>query len=622
MLGEEILLSDLATLGSDRESHVDCRTAHDGSIYLSSRLPLVPPAKSITQMFDLVAETYPDRPFLKQRCPSTGGWREISYGQAQRDSRAIAQWLLDQGIRPGETFAILSGPSIEHAVLAIGVQRARIASAPFSAAYSLRDKSLAKLAGCMDRTQARVAFADGASQFADAIRFLDERGVQVIVTRGEVEGVSLTQYADVISTVPTEAVDTETRRITPDTITRIMHTSGSTGSPKAAPLPQANLTLTVAQCESVGLLNLGSDQPQFLESMPFSHIMGGNYNFYNMIRMGAVTYLDEGKPTPELFGQTLANLREVSPHIFHTVPAGFTMLCNALETDVDLRKRFFRNLVYMGCGGAALTDSVVNRLKAMSRAELGREIPIYGFYGATEYSLGTVRYWTSDRMDVIGLPLPATELKLVPTESKYELRIRSGTLMPRSGYLGNPEASNDLFDEEGFFRTGDAAKFLDPERPQDGLVFDGRIAEEFKLATATWVSVGALRTDLLSSSGPLIKDVVICGINQPYIGTLIWLDEDIARASLEQDGAGLSAEQLVRHPDIVERIRNAIQRFNSENPGGSRAVRRVRLIAEPLSETAGELTEKGSVNQRRVRETRAAEIMKLFEENNAENLQF
>ncbi|MFZ2994860.1 AMP-binding protein [Sphingobium sp.] len=606
------------TIGADELSLV---AKDDGTIYLHSNRAPAAERPSMVAIFDETAERWPDRRFLLQRETGVSGWRAISYGEAEKQSRSIAQWLLNEGIEPGETVAILSKPSIEHGVLMIGAQRVRVATAPINPAYSLIASDFAKLIECFDRTGAKLAFVDDATAFAKAIQALEPLGIRFIAAEGMVEGIDCARYADVIATVPTAQVAVETAAITPQTIARIMHTSGSTGSPKAAPLPQANLTQTVAQCEAMGLLELGDEQPQFLESMPFNHIMGGNYNFNNMIRLGAALHLDEGKPTPALFEKTLDNLRTMSPHIFHTVPAGFVMLCDILEADAELRERFYRNLVYMGCGGAVLPLSVTQRINAMSVAMTGREIPIFGLYGATEYSLGAVRYW-SGPMEVIGLPPPGVALKLVPTGPKLELRVRAATVMPPSGYLGNPAASEGLFDDEGYFRTGDAMRFYDRDRPHLGLVFDGRIAEEFKLLTGTWVSVGILRSDILSECGSLLHEAVICGLNEAHVSALLWLNEHSARAVADDHAGALSFDQLARHPDIVDGVSRMIHAFNGANKESSRRIRTAMIMPTRLSPEQGEVTDKGSVNQGRVRDLRSDAVAALFAQDHPSVLRF
>ncbi|MGE0830292.1 MAG: AMP-binding protein [Hyphomonadaceae bacterium] len=607
MLGRYLSARESAG-AADQKPRVRVKRRPDGSVFLTSPLKLPRVRRSLPHLFDESAALWPDRVFMRQRVSPGGPWREIRYGEAAAKSRALAQWLLDNGYRHGDALAILSGPSIEHALVMLAAQRCGIAVAPLSVAYSLIAKDHSRLAECVRKAGARLVFADDADRFAVALNALTPLGCRVLHARGDFAGGQSARLEEALQTKATAQVSAAMSRLTGQTIARIMYTSGSTGSPKATPQTQACLVTTVAQTEALGLLDFGGEGPQHLEAMPFSHIMAGNFNFNNMVRAGGTIWLDDGKPTPQLFAQTIENLREFSPHFFLTVPIGYSMLCDVLEVDEALRGRFFAKLHYMGFGGAVLPDSVRIRLDALSIAALGRTTPIYAFYGATEFLFGALMNWRSDRMDVIGLPLPKGDLKLAPVGERLELRIRGPTLMSRTGYLGDPEASAKLFDEEGYFRSGDAVKFLDPRDPSKGLVFDGRLAEEFKLSTGTWVSVGPLRADLVSACDPLVREAVICGLNQPMLGALIWINEAAAQAI----SGPLSAQELARDPRVRAAVAEKLMAYNAANLGSARRIARALIMPIPLSYDDGEVTDKGNANQRRVRELRAEAVERLF----------
>lgn len=348
-----------------------------------------------------------------------------------------------------------------------------------------------------------------------------------------------------------------------------------------------------AALRALGLLDFGDDPPQILEAMPFSHIMAGNFNFNNTIAAGGTVWIDDGKPTPELFARTLANLRDIAPSYFITVPLGYTMLCQALEADAELSRHFFSRLKFLGFGGAVLAEDVRDRLVALSVAARGKAVPIFSFYGATEYLFGTLKYWTGGGTDVIGLPLPATDLKLVPIDDRYEMRVNGPTLMPQSGYIGAGAASASLFDEEGYFRTGDAVRFADPDDPRKGLVFAGRLSEDFKLASGTYVTVEALRQELLAACADHVSDAVICGLNQPYPSALLWL----------KPGRAADARPL---------IADTIRAFNAAQGGTARRIGAALVLDEPASFETGEVTVKGNVAQRVVRERRADQVARLY----------
>ena len=538
----------------------------DGSIILRSGLPLGPVPKSLAHVFDEQAGRTPDAIFMRQR-GANGAWRSISF---------------------------LSEPSIEHGIAAVGVQRSGAAIAPVSVAYSLMSRDHAQLRQCVSVVGAKVVIVDDAARYAAALRALAPLGVTIVAASGTVEGLSITPWAEVVATPPRHEVTERMDAIRAEHIARIIYTSGSTGSPKATPQPHANLNITIAQNRALGLLEFGDDPPQILEAMPFSHIMAGNFNFNNTIAAGGTIWIDDGKPTPELFARTLENLRDVPPSYFITVPLGYTMLCQALEADTDLSRHFFSRLKFLGFGGAVLAEDVRDRLTALSIAARGKAVPIFSFYGATEYLFGTLKYWTEGGTDVIGLPLPATDLKLVPFDGRYEMRVKGPTMMPQSGYIGAPEASASLFDEEGYFHTGDAVRFADPDEPRAGLVFAGRLSEDFKLDSGTYVTVEALRVALLAACGAHVSEAVICGLNRPYPSALLWL------------GAGENGTET------RAAIASAIATFNASQSGAARRIGAALILDEPPSFETGEVTVKGNVAQRVVRERRSADVDRLY----------
>ncbi|MBL8651786.1 MAG: AMP-binding protein [Sphingopyxis sp.] len=565
----------------------------DGSLILRSALPLGPVPKSLAHVFDEQAGRAPDAAFMRQR-GADDEWRGMSYGEARRAADGLAQWLIDRGIGVGDVVSFLSEPSIEHGIAAIGIQRSGAAIAPVSVAYSLMSKDHAQLRQCVSVVGAKVVIVDDAARYASALRALAPLGVTFVAASGRAEGLEIVSWAEVIATVPRHDVTERMDAIRPDQIARIVYTSGSTGSPKATPQPHANLNITIAQNRALGLLEFAGDPPQILEAMPFSHIMAGNFNFNNTIAAGGTIWIDDGKPTPDLFARTLANLRDVAPSYFITVPLGYTMLCQALEADAGLSRHFFSRLTFLGFGGAVLAEDVRDRLTALSIAARGRAVPIFSFYGATEYLFGTLKYWSEGGTDVIGLPLPATDLKLVPFDGRYAMRVKGPTMMPQSGYIGAPEASASLFDEEGYFHTGDAVRFVDPDDPRAGLVFAGRLSEDFKLDSGTYVTVEALRLALLAACGDHLSEAVICGLNRPYPSALLW-----------RRAPGGAADSRAA-------IETAIAAFNASQSGAARRIGAALILDEPPSFETGEVTVKGNVAQRVVRERRAADVARLY----------
>ncbi|MBL8269932.1 AMP-binding protein, partial [Steroidobacter sp.] len=405
------------------------------------------------------------------------------------------------------------------------------------------------------------------------------------------------RFDEALQTTPTQAVATLERNIPPDCAARIVFTSGSTGLPKAVPQTHRMLTAAMAQTESMGLLDFSSAHPRLLDALPWHHIFGGNHNFNAALRTAGTITLDDGRPTPELFARTLENLKSVRPSYIATVPLTLTLLCDALENDAELRNLLLPDLEYLLFGGAGLQSSVVSRLHNVTKSTVGRPIPVLATYGATEMQLVGAVHWVTTRTDLLGVPVPGTEIKLTPVGNKLEIRVRGPSVMPRSGYLDNPEATEKVFDADGFYRTGDTAVLAEPDRPEAGLIFDGRLAEEFKLASGTWVSAGTVRENVLSACSPLLLEAVVCGLNQDELGLLAWLNFNAV------DGAS---------DDVRQQLRQRIQTHNARWKGSSMRIGRLLLVAKPLSTADGEATDKGSVNISKVWQSRCDEIERLF----------
>jgi len=359
------------------------------------------------------------------------------------------------------------------------------------------------------------------------------------------------------------------------------------------------------------------DIPQSLEWMPWNHISAGNISFNGNLANGGTVHLDAGKPVPGLFEQTIANLREVSPRVFGSAPVAFGMLADAMERDPELRASFFRNLEYMAYGGATLSSDLYDRMQRLAIAETGHRIPLTTMYGATETQGITVVHWITERVGLIGLPLPGMELKLVPSGAKMEVRVRGPMVTP--GYHGDEEKTAKAFDEEGFYSLGDAAKFLDEDDPHLGFVFDGRVTEDFKLSTGTWVSTGTLRADVVAAMSPMVQDAVVCGLDKPYIALLAWpnIAGMKAAAGLPED---MAPEDVIAHPKVIEHLLNALEMHNKSGGGSSTRIARLHLMLEPPSIDGHEITDKGYVNQSATASRRAHLVEKLFEADPADDV--
>ncbi|WP_408586081.1 AMP-binding protein [Novosphingobium sp.] len=584
--------------------HVERRA--DGTILVRSNHALAEPARSIGHLFAQHAAEHPERGLLMQREPGHGPWRGVTYGEAKRIADGIAQSLLDRGMGAGDCVLILSSNSVEHGLLMLGGYTAGVPVAPISPAHSLLSSDHAKLKHAFETLRPKVVFAQNSEQFARAFDTL--RAIDPDVTFVTVDGGNGTlPFADLAGTQPTEAVAAALDKVGHASVGKYLFTSGSTGMPKCVPQSHGMMVHVVAASEGLRVDDgIERDPPQSLEWMPWSHISAGNIAFNGNLHAGGTLFLDEGKPIPGMFETTILNLYEVSPLVFGSAPIAFAMLAEAMEKDEKLRASFFRNLVYMGYGGATLSSDVNERMQALAIAETGHRIPMTTMYGATETQGITVVHWATERVGLIGLPLPGTTLKLVPSGDKLEVRVKGPTVT--SGYHNDPVRTAKAFDEEGFYKLGDAARFIDDADPAQGLVFDGRITEDFKLDSGTWVSVGTLRPDLIAACAPYVQDIVVAGQDKPHIGILAWPSAaalaDIAKEAPDGDALAI----------LGERVAAQLRAFNAAAGGSSRRVKRAIVLREPPSIDGGEITDKGYVNQRATLTRRADDVAGLYAE--------
>ena len=584
----------------------------NGSIVITSNHAPGEGPRSIAHLIAAKAAEHPERPYLKQREPNHGPWRSVTYGEALRAVEGIAQWLIDQKLGPHDSVMILSGNSIEHALMTLGAYTAGVPAAPISPAYSLISTDHAKLKHCFDKVAPRVVFAQSGAMFAGALATLKalNPSLQAITADGTGEGAIA--FAEVAGTIPTPAVAAAREAVGPETVAKYLFTSGSTGLPKAVPQTHGMMAGVIAGQEGLRTDVPTDEVPQSLEWMPWSHISAGNIGFNAVIWGGGTLHIDEGKPLPGMFETTIKNLYEVSPIVFGSAPIAFSMLAEAMENYPALRRSFFKNLRYMGYGGATLSNDVYERIQALAVAETGHRIPLTTMYGATETQGITVTHWITERVGLVGLPLPGIQLKLAPSGSKYEVRVKGPTVA--AGYHKDPDRTAAAFDEEGFYKLGDAARFVDPDDPTKGLVFDGRVTEDFKLDSGTWVSVGVLRPDLVAACSPYIHDAVITGQDKAFIGAMLWPSPTGLAALVADPGPGTPLEKLVAI------LKDRLAAFNAGAGGSSRRVARFTLLTEPPSIDAGEITDKGYVNQRCVLERRADRVEALYAKDPGEGI--
>jgi feruloyl-CoA synthase len=580
----------------------------DGTIYLRPKQPLADYPRRITDRLHHFAEATPDRVFMAER-QGGKGWRELTYAELLAASRHIASALLQRGLTADRPVMILSGNSIDHVLIAFGALYAGIPFCPVSPAYSLVSRDYGKLSYLMKLLTPGLVFADDADTFADALVANVPEGTEIAASFGAVPGRAVTRLADLMATPLYSGLGAAHEKIGPDTIAKFLLTSGSTGNPKAVINTQAMICANQVMIRET-LAFLKDEPPVIVDWLPWNHTFGGNHNIGLTLYNGGSMYLDRGKPVPGGIEETVRNLREISPTVYFNVPKGYESLLPYLREDTGLRKTFFRRLHAMFFSGAALAPHVWDELDALSVAETGARVPMLTGLGATETApfFMSVNPRTS-RSGHVGLPVPGNEAKLVPNNGKLEVRAKGPNVTP--GYWRQPEVTAAAFDEEGFYKLGDALKPAVADDFDAGFDFDGRIAEDFKLASGTWVSVGPLRARFIAACAPLVRDVIIAGINRDEISAIVVLDLDGCRlinATLPQDDlAATAADPLIR-----EAFRERFTRFFATATGSSNRVTRAILLGTPLSIDRGEVTDKGSINQRAVLENRKELIDNLY----------
>jgi len=580
----------------------------DGTIYLRPKLALDQYPGRLTDRLHHWATTAPDRIFMAER-DGGRGWRQITYAELLTSSRHIASALLARGLSAEKPVVILSGNSIDHALIAFGALYAGIPFCPVSPAYSLVSKDYGKLSYLMKLLTPGLVFADDADKFADALQANVPASVEIAASYGALPGRGVTMLADLMATPLHPRLDSLHQAIGPDTIAKFLLTSGSTGNPKAVINTQRMLCANQVMIRET-MAFLKDEPPVIVDWLPWNHTFGGNHNIGLTLYNGGSMYLDAGKPMPGGIEETVRNLREISPTVYFNVPKGYESLLPYLRDDAALRAKFFGRLHAMFFSGAALSPFVWNSLDELSLQETGFRVPMLTGLGATESApfFMSVNPRTS-RSGHIGLPVSGNDAKLVPNNGKLEVRVKGPNVTP--GYWRQPELTAKAFDEEGFYKFGDAIKPADPNDFDLGFDFDGRIAEDFKLASGTWVSVGPLRARFIAACAPLVRDVVIAGINRDEVSAIVVLDLDGCRlinpTTPLDDLAATAADPLIR-----EACRERFTRFLATSTGSSTRITRAVLLDTPLSIDRGEVTDKGSINQRAVLDARAALIEQLY----------
>jgi len=596
---------------------VDVERRPDGSMVLRSPDPLRDAGRVVGDDLERWAEAAPDRPFLQEReSPATGTppgrWIGPSYREARETARRIGQWLVDRGLEADRPVAILSDNSIEHALLTLAAMHVGVPVAPVSPAYSLMSRDYAKLRSILHRTRPGLIYVADHVRYGPALAAIaGDHDATVVSGSADSTGAGTIPFAVLAAERAVPDVDRRFAATGPDTIAKLLFTSGSTGEPKAVINTQRMLCANQQARVQVWPF-VEREPPVVVDWLPWSHTFGANHNFNMVLRHGGTLYIDGGRPVPPLFNETIANLREVAPTVYYNVPRGYDLLVTALEQDAALRRNFFSRVQVVFYAAAALPPHLWTALRRLAEDTVGESVVVTSAWGSTETApLAADCHFQAERSGVIGLPVPGTELKLVPSGEKLEVRVKGPNVTP--GYWGRPDLTASHFDDEGFYRIGDAVKFVDPSAPERGLLFDGRVAEDFKLDSGTWVNVGMVRVRAIAALAPVAQDLVIAGHDRPELGFLIFPNLAACRTL-----AGLSEEtpvdRVLAHPAVREAVGRGLAALQAEGGGSSMHASRALLLVEPPSIDRGEITDKGYLNQRAVLTARAPLVEALYDD--------
>lgn len=581
----------------------------DGTFLVWNKDPLGTYPRCMTERFMHWATEVPDRVWMAERGPDKA-WKETTYGDAATRIRGIGSALLAHGLSTERPLLILSGNSVRHALMALGAQHVGVPSAALAPAYSLSDGDMAKLRGVIAQLTPGMVFVEKAAPFARAILEVLAEDVVVVSGEGSVDGRQSRSFEELAATPHSAAMEAAHSAVTPDTVAKFLFTSGTTGSPKAVIQTQRMLCSNQEMVASTYTF-LRNGPPVVVDWAPWNHTASGNKVFNLAIYNGGTFYIDDGRPTPDRINRTIENLREISPTYYFNVPLGYQMLLDAMETDDGLRATFFKNLHMMMYAGAGMSQPVWDRLTDVAEQAVPGGVMLGTGWGTTEtgpYAVTcTIR---QDRSGNLGVPAPDVVLKLVPQDDKYEVRVKSPSVTP--GYWRDAKLTAEGFDDEGFYCPGDAFRFAVPGDPSAGFYFDGRLAENFKLASGTWVAVGALRASLTNDLKGLASDAVIAGEGHLELGALVVPDWDKLRAVAGDPT--LQGEALLNHPAVRKMAADLLADHAKRATGSSTRVTRMMFLEVPLSFDKGEVTDKGSINQRAVLRHRQDLVENLWSE--------
>lgn len=590
-------------------------TREDGSILLTNKQPLRPlPVRQLCDYLRKHADERPQQTYLAE--PEGDGWRRISYAQARASVDALSQWLIDQKVPDDRPIFVLSENGINHALLQLAAMQIGIPIMPLSAAYSLMSETCSKIRDLVQRFEPALIYAADAKRYGKALSVAKPLCDALILSDAPDHALVDVSFDAALRTTAGPEVEQAYARVTPDATARLLLTSGSTGAPKAVIMTQRNILTSGVLWDQVWPF-LADEPLTMLDWLPWNHTAGAHGSFSMILRHGGTLYLDDGKPVPQLIERSVRHLRDIRPNVMINVPRGLDMLVACMEDDPSIAAEIFPNLQVIIYGGAALLPTTLLKLEQLSVQATGQRIPVTSSLGSTETTMpATLGWWPSQSLGTLGLPGPGVEAKLLPNEDRYEIRFRGDNITP--GYYRDPRANQASFDEEGFWITGDAVAFINEKQPEHGLLYAGRLSENFKLSTGTWVSVANVREHLLEELRPFVNDVVLSAPNLHELGALLFLNAAQVRKALPQL-ADAAETQIARHPEVLAAISKGIQRHNKAFPASSTLIARALVLDRPPSLDDGEITDKGHINQRGVLKIRAAAVERMYRATKSED---